>query len=67
MAKKIARSATFIQRSRSKGSAEKATYHDISGAGRSRVRRPFFSLTDEDETALTDLFLKRLEASLHRE
>lgn len=56
---------TFIQQSRSKGSAEKAAYHDISGAGRRHVRRPFFSLTSEDEQALEDVFLKRLAAALN--
>ena len=55
---------TFIQRSREKGSAEKAALHELTGAGRSHVKRPFFSLTTEDQDALTTLFVERLAKAL---
>jgi len=43
---------TFIQRSRSKTPAEKAAFHQIDGAGRARVKRPFFELDRADEEAV---------------
>lgn len=45
---------TFIQRSREKPSAEKAAIHNVTGAGRSKVIRRFFDLTqaDQDQAAL---------------
>jgi hypothetical protein len=51
---------TFIQRSRQKGSAEKAAYHEIAGAGRSRVKRPFFGLSEADMDVLTDRYTERV-------
>jgi hypothetical protein len=39
----------MIQRSRSKASEEKALYHQVTGAGRSRVKREFLGLTAQDE------------------
>lgn len=39
---------TLIQRSRSVGAADKAYWHNISGAGRRRVIREFFDLNDSD-------------------
>jgi len=59
MAKK--RRTTFNQRSRAKSSAEKAAYHDVSGAGRSKVRRPFFSLTESDEEVLSERYRQFLD------
>jgi hypothetical protein len=41
---------TFIQRSRSVSGADKAFWHNIAGAGRARVIREFFALSDADET-----------------
>jgi phage gpG-like protein len=40
---------TLIQRSRAIGGAEKAVYHQVEGAGKSKVKRPFLGLTDEDQ------------------
>ena len=40
---------TFIQRSREKAPSEKATYHQITGAGRSKVKRKFLGLTSDEE------------------
>lgn len=44
-------SSTFIQRSRGVSSVEKATVHNITGAGKSRVIRRFFDLTEDDQDA----------------
>lgn len=57
---------TFIQRSRRKSPAEKAAYHEVTGAGRSRVKRPFFNLTAEDEKAIVDRIDRGLQAELNR-
>jgi len=46
------RPATFIQRSRAKSSAEKAAYHQLTGAGKRRIKRPFFDLTEADAKAI---------------
>lgn len=39
---------TFIQRSRSISAADKAFWHNESGAGKRRVKREFFDLSDAD-------------------
>jgi hypothetical protein len=46
-AKPKASPQTFIQRSRSKGAAEKAYYHNITGAGGKTVRK-FLGTTPEE-------------------
>jgi hypothetical protein len=48
---------TAIQASRSLSPEEKATFHEVSGAGRSHVLRPFLGLTDAEE----DEIAQRLE------
>lgn len=40
---------TPIQRSRAKGAAQKALFHEVTGAGKSNVKRQFFGLSDADE------------------
>lgn len=57
---------TLIQQSRAKRSVEKASYHEIEGAGRSRVRRPFFGLSPDDETEIIALIDRGLERELRR-
>jgi hypothetical protein len=54
-------STTFIQRSRNESSEQKAIWHQVTGAGRSHVRRRFVGLT-EDETAKTKAVLEGLIA-----
>ena len=50
VAKSVRRSGrTMIQRSRQKSSEEKALYHNVTGAGRSRVIRQFMGLTTQEE------------------
>lgn len=44
---------TMIQRSRAMGAEEKAVFHNLTGAGRSHVLRPFMDLTEEDQNVLT--------------
>jgi hypothetical protein len=43
---------TRSQRSRDVRPSEKAWWHDEAGAGKGRVVRPFFGLSDADERAI---------------
>lgn len=45
---------TAIQRSRQVSPEEKAAFHQITGAGRSHVTRPFLGLTPDDEAAIVE-------------
>ena len=56
------RGGTLVQRSREIGGNPKAVWHHLTGAGRSRVKRPFFDLTDGDKALLTE----RVRAYLDR-
>jgi hypothetical protein len=51
---------TRIQRSRSKRPSEKAAFHQITGAGKSRVKRPFFGLAASD----TDVIVKEVDQTI---
>lgn len=51
---------TFIQRSRGESSEQKAMWHHVQGAGKSRVKREFFGLTDQEAA----LCRERLAAGL---
>jgi hypothetical protein len=55
---------TLIQQSRVKSSKDKARFHEETGTGRRRVRRPFFSLNASDENAVVDQVNKGLERLL---
>lgn len=59
---KRARKATVIQRSRRVSPQSKAFFHQVTGAGRSKVRRPFLGLTDDELRTLGT----RLEAGIRR-
>jgi hypothetical protein len=48
-ARSVFSSATFIQRSRHESSEQKAIWHQVTGAGRGHVMRPFFGLTDDEQ------------------
>jgi hypothetical protein len=65
MAKRLRRQ-TFIQRSRSKGAEEKATYHQVTGAGKSRIRRRFFELSDADVDAIVKQVDRGIEEGLKK-
>lgn len=43
---------TFIQRSRAVAPEQKALYHQVLGAGKSRVKREFFGVSDADLVAV---------------
>lgn len=43
---------TFIQRSREVNPEQKALYHQVLGAGKSRVKREFFDISQADIAAL---------------
>ena len=58
---------TPIQRSRSKRPSEKATYHQITGAGRSKVQRKFFGLSPTDQAVIEEEVGLRLEINLQSE
>lgn len=53
---------TFIQRSRAVSPEQKALYHQVLGAGKSRVKREFFGVSDADLAAIKS----RLEAGVAR-
>lgn len=54
---------TLIQRSRAVAGADKALFHNITGAGRSRVKRKFFGLTPEEAKTIRD----RVQAHVSRQ
>ena len=55
---------TFIQRSRSLGAADKAFYHNETGAGRSQVKREFFDLNDGEVDQIQSAVLRHLDSVL---
>lgn len=44
--------ATSIQKSRNLSPLEKATFHQVTGAGKSRIKREFFGLSPTDIAAI---------------
>lgn len=54
---------TFIQRSRSVPGADKALFHNVTGAGKSRVKRKFFGLSTEERA----LIVSRVQAHVSRQ
>ena len=51
---------TLVQRSRAIPPGQKAVFHQVTGAGKSRVTRKFFDLNDEDMTVLAAEWDRRL-------
>ncbi len=43
---------TLIQKSRALSAEQKASFHQIQGAGRSKVKRQFLGLTEADKEAI---------------
>lgn len=54
------RGPTLVQRSRAIPPGQKAVFHQVTGAGKSRVTRKFFDLNDEDLTVLAAEYERRL-------
>jgi hypothetical protein len=57
---------TLVQRSRRVSPQQKALYHQKTGAGRSKVRRPFLDLTPADEKSIGDLIAAGIQRELDR-
>lgn len=55
---------TFIQRSRSVGAADKAYFHHEAGAGKSRVKRPFFDLNAKELAQIETKLLAQIDKVL---
>lgn len=67
MAKTVKRGrGTFIQQSRAKAPEEKAMYHAVLGAGRSRVTRDFFDLSAQDADDIVERLQRAVESRLAR-
>lgn len=58
------RGPTLIQRSRAVPAGQKALYHQVYGAGKSRVLRQFFDLNDADLRVLSGEVQRRIEQRL---
>ncbi len=55
---------TFIQRSRNVGAEEKAIFHNVTGAGKSHVLRPFMGLTETEQDTLTETLAEGIDRLL---
>ncbi len=65
MAKKgRAKGRTLIARSRDVRPAEKALFHNVSGAGKARTKREFFDLDASDVQAMTEELGRRVTRNL---
>ena len=58
--------ATFIGKSRAESSEQKAIWHNVTGAGRSHVKRKFFDLNESDKVALVGALEQSVAARLKR-
>jgi hypothetical protein len=58
------RRLTMRQQSLKKSPEEKAVYHNVTGAGKSRVIREFFALNDRDVQQIVTLLERRLSQRL---
>jgi phage gpG-like protein len=58
---------TLIQRSRAMRPSEKALFHNVTGAGKARTKREFFTLDASDEQALTTELERRLTTNLRKQ
>lgn len=67
MAKRRRGGPTFIQRSREKSPEEKALYHQVAGAGKSRVKREFFDLSDSDVSEIVARMETAIGTNLRRQ
>ena len=58
---------TLIQRSREKAAAEKALFHQKTGAGKSKVKRRFFGLSTQDELWVEDELDHAIDLNIQRD
>lgn len=58
------RGPTLIQQSRRVSPAQKAVYHQVQGAGKSRVKREFFDLGAADMDAIATEAQRRMTRTL---
>ena len=66
MASQGRRGPTLIQRSRRVPPSEKAAFHQVVGAGRSRVKREFFGVSPQDEEAIRLFADERVNRNVQR-
>lgn len=57
---------TLIQRSRAVSPQDKATFHVVTGAGKSRTKRDFFNLGPGDEDGIAALLQRRVTERMTR-
>ena len=55
---------TMIQRSRRMSASEKASYHQITGAGKRHVLRQFFGLNARDEEAIVTRIEQQIDKAI---
>lgn len=58
------RKMTMVQRSRKVAPEDKAVFHNVTGAGKSRIKREFFLLNDRDAEQIVTLLERRLSQRL---
>lgn len=61
------RGLTAIQQSRRLTPSQKATFHQVTGAGPSRVKREFFGISPLDEAVIEQELGLRIDINLQRE
>lgn len=55
---------TLIQRSRAVGAEDKAFWHQVTGAGKARTKRPFFGLSDADGALIRERLQRWLTSAV---
>jgi hypothetical protein len=58
---------SLIQQSRTVGPEQKAEYHQVTGAGTSRVKRQFLGLTPSEEKTLQVRLEQEMRANLRKQ
>jgi hypothetical protein len=64
--RKPAAPQTFIQRSRAKGAAEKAVYHNVTGAS-GKVKRVFLGVTKEEAESMKRALVTGMQREQRRQ
>ncbi len=63
-ARRLRTGPTFIQRSRSESSEQKAIWHNVTGAGPRGVIREFFGLDGDDKQTITETLERLLQGRI---